>query len=83
MTKECIRLRNFLMDLDQLMLNNEYWDDDKGECVITITQDECYDTLMETKEYHLLTATKVRGFIKIFFEDYGARSSILRAFKAF
>ena len=83
MSKECMRFRRFLIDLDQFMLDNEYYDDDKHEVICEVTEDDCYEEMMKTEEYHLLTTKKVKSTIHLFFVDYDVRSSMLRVFEAF
>jgi hypothetical protein len=80
--KDTIRLRKFFIDLDQLLQDNEYYDDDLQTEVINITKEQCYDMLMENEEYHLLTKQKVEAFIDLFISDYSSRMNILRTFKA-
>lgn len=75
--KEQIRLRNFLVELDQLLQDNEYYDDESGKDFCEITEKECYDILMETNEYHLLGTEKVKSFIHLFITDYSSRIAIL------
>lgn len=76
--KEQIRLKNFLVDLDQLIQDNEYYDDDLEKAVCDITEEQCYNVLMETKEYHLLGTEKVKAFISLFMTDFTSRMAILR-----
>jgi hypothetical protein len=80
--KDTIRLRKFFIDLDQLLQDNEYYDDDLQTEVINITKEQCYDMLMENEGYHLLTKQKVEAFIDLFISDYSSRMNILRTFKA-
>ena len=77
--KEQIRLRNFLADLDIIILDNEYYDDELGKEVCDITEEQCYNILMETKEYHLLGTERVKAFINLFITDYSSRIAILTA----
>ena len=77
--KEQIRLKNFLTDLDQLLQDNEYYDDELQKEVCDITEEQCYNSLMETKEYHLLGTEKVKAFINLFITDYSSRIAILTA----
>jgi len=79
---EQIRLRRFLIALDELIQDNEYYDDDLQKEVCDITEVQCYDILMENEEFHLLTSEKVKGFINIFITDFKSRMCILRQFKA-
>lgn len=79
--KDQIRLKNFLVDLDELLQNNEYYDDDLEKEVCDITEDQCYDILMKTEEYHLLGTERVKGCIHLFMTDFASRMAILHAFK--
>ena len=76
--KSEIRLRNFLVDLDQLLQDNEYYDDELEKAVCDITENQCYDVLMKTEEYHLLGTEKVKAFINLFMTDFASRMAILR-----
>lgn len=77
--KEQIRLKRFIVKLDQLLQDCEYHDDETGEDVCDITEEECYDFLMKTEEYHLLGTEKVKSFIHLFITDYSSRIAILTA----
>lgn len=77
--KEQIRLRNFIEDLDQLLVDYEYYDDELKKEVCDISEEQCYNILMETKEYHLLGTEKVKTFINLFITDYSSRIAILTA----
>lgn len=77
--KEQIRLKRFIVELDQLLQDCEYHDDETGEDVCDVTEEECYDSLMKTEEYHLLGAEKVKSFIHLFITDYSSRVAILTA----
>lgn len=77
--KEQIRLKNFLVDLDQILQDSEYYDDDLKKEVCDITEEQCYNILMETKEYHLLGTERVKAFIHLFMTDYSSRMAILMA----
>ena len=74
--KSEIRLRNFLVDLDQLLQDNEYYDDELEKAVCDITENQCYDVLMKTEEYHLLGTEKVKAFINLFMTDFASRMAI-------
>lgn len=77
--KEQIRLKRFIVELDELLQDCEYHDDETGEDVCEITEEECYDFLMKTEEYHLLGTEKVKSFIHLFITDYSSRIAILKA----
>lgn len=78
MTNE-IRLKRFIAELDQILQDCEYYDDELKTEVCDITEEECYDILMKTDEYHLLGTEKVKSFINLFMTDYSSRIAILTA----
>lgn len=81
--EEYRRTRKFLNDLDDLVMDNCYYDDENGTEVIEVTEEDCYDALMQTDEYHLLGSEKVRAFIHIFLTDWVLASEIRHAFKLY
>lgn len=79
---EGARIKNFLIDLDQLISENECYDDDLKKEVCNITEEQCYNVIMKTKDYHLLGIEKVKGFIHLFINDFETRMVILSLFNA-
>lgn len=79
---EIKRIRNFLIALDELLINNEYYDDNLQKDIIDITEEQCYNILMQNDEWHLLGSEKVKGFIHLFITDFRARMELLKQFKA-
>ena len=79
--EEMKRLRKFLMEVDDMILNNEYWDDEKECAVCTCTEEDIYNGIMKTEEFHLLGTERVKGIIHMFMTDYSVRMMLLKQFK--
>ena len=81
--KEQIRLRNFLKDLDEVLMDNvDCMIDEEGNPIEhNITEETVYNWMMETEEYHFLGTERVKSIIHSFMTDFRFRMEVLRAYK--
>ena len=80
--EELKRLRKFLMELDDMILDNEYWDNEKEYTVCTCSEEDIYNGIMKTEEFHLLGTERVKDIIHMFMTDHQMRMLLLKQFKA-
>lgn len=80
--KELKRFKKFLIELDELIMDGCYHDDEKDEDIITITEEEAYNYIMKTDEFHLLGSENVKNMIHLFVTDFSTSRIILNNFKA-
>lgn len=78
-----IRLRKFLIELDAWVGSNSYYDEDTGETVIDGTENECYNHLMQTDEFHLLGEKLVKDLIHTAFTNYEEFAKLQRKHNAY
>lgn len=77
------RIRKLLSALIEYENDCGYYDDEKEKSVIEGTEEDCYNSVMEDDELHLLTEEKVRAFIHMMFADPKSFSLVCLEFKAF
>lgn len=77
--KESIRMKKFLMALDDYMNDATYYDDEQQKTVCKVSEEDTYNYLMQTEEFHLLTSNTVKEFIHLF-SDFAVRTAILSGF---
>ena len=75
------RLVTFINDLDKLINDNSWYDDDNNCEVMDITEDEAYNTIMQNYEYHLLGTDVVKYYIKVFINDFNERCNVIKYFR--
>ena len=54
------RLTDLYIDMDEIMSNNKYYDDETGETVCEISEEEVYQRLIERNDYRFLTAEVIK-----------------------
>ena len=67
---EFVRLRKFLVELDDYFNMFSYYDEETDETVIDGDEQQCYDILMRNDEFHLLGADVVKKWIHMAFTDW-------------
>jgi hypothetical protein len=67
------RLSDLYNDIDNIMQNNEYYDDDTEETVCDISEEEIYQQLIERNDYRFLTTEAIKDEIYKFFTDWNYR----------
>ena len=67
------RLSDLYNDIDNIMQNNEYYDDDTEETVCDISEEEIYQQLIERNDYRFLTKEAIKDEIHKFFTDWNYR----------
>ena len=67
------RLSDLYNDIDNIMQNNEYYDDDTEETVCDISEEEIYQQLIERNDYRFLTTEAIKDEIHKFFTDWNYR----------
>ena len=67
------RLSDLYNDIDNIMQNNEYYDDDTEETVCDISEEEIYQQLIERNDYRFLTMETIKDEIHKFFTDWNYR----------
>ena len=78
-----LRLRKFLIALDEYFGSFSYYDEETDETIIDGDEQECYDVLMQNDEFHLLTEKTVKEIIHIGFTDYEKYMKLLHKYNAF
>ena len=78
-----LRIRKFLIALDDYFNFFSYYDDETDETVIDGDEQECYNVLMQNDEFHLLGEKTVRELIHIGFTDYEQFFKLQRKYNAF
>lgn len=78
-----MKLRRFLIALDEYFGSYSYYDEEIDETVIDGDENECYNCLMQTDEFHLLGETAVRELIHIAFTDWEAFVKLQHKHNAF
>lgn len=81
--KENQRIRKLLSALIDYQNDVSYYDDELEKVVIEGTEEDCYYSIMQDDEIHLLTENKVRAFIHMMFTDAATFSCVCMQFKAF
>lgn len=69
------RLNDLYKDIDSIMQDNEYYDDEAEETVCEISEDEVYKIIIERKDYKFLTAKVIKEEIHKSFTSYEYRVS--------
>ena len=67
------RLSDLYNDIDNIMQNNEYYDDDTEETVCDISEEEIYQQLIERNDYRFLTTETIKDEIYKFYTDWNYR----------
>ena len=67
------RLSDLYNDIDNIMQNNEYYDDDTEETVCDISEEEIYQQLIERNDYRFLITEAIKDEIHKFFTDWNYR----------
>ena len=67
------RLSDLYNDIDNIMQNNEYYDDDTEETVCDISEEEIYRQLIERNDYRFLTTEAIKDEIHKFYTDWNYR----------
>lgn len=78
-----VRIRKFLIELDNYFNSYSYYDEETDETIIDGDENECYDCLMQTDEFHLLGEKAARELIHIGFTDYEQYMNICHKYGAF
>lgn len=78
-----MKLRRFLIALDAWFGSFSYYDEETDDVVIDGDEDDCYNCLMQTDEFHLLGEKFVRDIIHTGFTDYDKFVELCHANKAF
>lgn len=71
-----VRMIKFLTELEGYLGERSCYDEETGEDIIEGTEEECYDILMKTQDFHLLGEEVVRKLIHIGFTDFKAYTEI-------
>ena len=77
------RTRKLLLALNQYMDSFSYYDDELDETVIDGDESECYNTIMQDYELHLLKTEVVKNIIHICFTDWEKFNKICLEYKAY
>ena len=67
------RLSDLYNDIDNIMQNNEYYDDDTEETVCDISEEEIYQQLIERNDYRFLATEAIKNEIHKFYTDWNYR----------
>lgn len=78
-----MKIRRFLIALDEYFGSFSYYDDETDETVIDGDENDCYNCLMQTDEFHFLGEKKVRELIHIAFTDYEKFIKLCHKYQAF
>ena len=81
---DLVRLRKFLVELDDYFGMFSYYDDETEETVIDGDEKQCYDILMrEHDEFHLLGADAVKAWIHMAFTNWELFMKMCHELEAF
>ena len=80
---ELVRLKKFLVELDNYFGAFSYYDEEADETVIDGDEQECYDILMRNDEFHLLGADTVKAWIHMSFTDWELFMKMCHEIRAF
>ena len=78
-----MKLRRFLIALDAYFGSYSYYDEDLDDVVIDGDENECYNCLMQTDEFHLLGEKTVRELIHVAFTNWEAFVTLQHKYNAF
>ena len=78
-----MKLRRFLIALDEYFSSFSYYDEDLDDVVIDGDEKECYNCLMQTDEFHLLGEKTARELIHIAFTNWEAFVTLQHKYNAF
>lgn len=78
-----MKIRRFLIALDEYFSSYSYYDEETDETVIDGDENDCYNHLMQTDEFHLLGEKTVRELIHIAFTDYEKFVKLQHKYNAF
>lgn len=67
------RLNDLYKDIDSIMQDNEYYDDETEETVYNISESELYQRIIERNDYKFLTADVIKEEIHKCFIDWNYR----------
>lgn len=67
------RISDLYKDIDNIMSENEYHDDDTGEDVCEISEDEVYRIITTRNDYRFLTTATIKEEIHKCFTDFAYR----------
>ncbi len=68
------RLNDLYKDIDNIMQDNEYYDDETEETVCEISESEIYQRIIERNDYKFLTADVIKEEIHKCFTDWSYRT---------
>jgi hypothetical protein len=71
-----VRMIKFLAELEGYLGERSCYDEETDEDIIEGTEEECYDILMKTQDFHLLGEEVVQKLIHIGFTDFKAYTEI-------
>ena len=71
------RLSDLYKDIDNIMSENEYYDDDTEETVCEVSEDDIYRIITKRNDYRFLTAATIKAEIHNCFMDFTYRMSKL------
>lgn len=67
------RLEDLYRDIDAIIADNEYYDDDTEETVCEISESEIYQRIIERNDYKFLTADVIKEEIRKCFTNFTYR----------
>ena len=71
------RLSDLYKDIDNIMSENEYYDDDTEETICEVSEDDIYRIITTRNDYRFLTAATIKEEIHNCFTDFTYRISKL------
>ena len=78
-----IRMRKLIVAVDEWFSSFSYYDEDTDDNVIDGTEEECYNSIMQDDELHLLTTATVKEVISTAFKDWEKFVKLQHKYKAY
>ena len=73
-----VRLRRFMVEVDEIIQEYEYYDEETETDVCNTTEQEVYDrAFRECKDFRFVGKEKAQEIIHIFMTDFGERMKML------
>lgn len=67
------RIKDLYVEIDNIMAENEYYDEETEDTCCEITEEEVYQRIVEREDFRFLTSEVIKDEIHKFFTDWEYR----------
>lgn len=77
------RTVGFFTRLDRVVQDAEYYDDDLGDTVCELTEEQIYEAVVTEEDVKFLSEEKIKSIIHYFMSDYVYRDVVLSVYNLY